>query len=270
MINYAQDIDTYFVTPTSAMPDNNLGWTKERTKTYFSTHAPEVGDLVIIHTGDRRYALTRITMITQGKRRRIVTNVKPLYGERDWLFSGLNNWGNPGCRLMPASKENLNSILLGHEKEVSVSWNNGKALISAVAAIAAVESEAASILQRYGRKCCVTENGKRLRIHLYRERKNGILKREKIISLNGGPIVCEICGFSFRSTYGLGEDFIEAHHRVPLCKTNTVRVTTVDGISLLCSNCHRAIHIITPETNVEEMAAKFRKSHMDRGPIATL
>jgi hypothetical protein len=56
--------------------------------------------------------------------------------------------------------------------------------------------------------------------------------------------ICQICRFDFSSTYpGLGSEFAEAHHKVPLhrAKGANVRVTP-DSFKTLCANCHRMVH----------------------------
>lgn len=56
---------------------------------------------------------------------------------------------------------------------------------------------------------------------------------------------CQACTMTFAQTYGvIGEDFIEAHHLVPLSQIHLgeERAYTVDDFAVLCSNCHRMIH----------------------------
>ncbi|MCW5921401.1 MAG: HNH endonuclease [Saprospiraceae bacterium] len=55
---------------------------------------------------------------------------------------------------------------------------------------------------------------------------------------------CQICGFDFQQVYGkVGEDYIEAHHTLPLSEIeNEQTQTQIEDIALLCSNCHKMIH----------------------------
>ena len=39
-----------------------------------------------------------------------------------------------------------------------------------------------------------------------------------------------------------GENFIEGHHKNPLCERNGQENTKIDDIALVCSNCHRMLH----------------------------
>jgi 5-methylcytosine-specific restriction protein A len=58
--------------------------------------------------------------------------------------------------------------------------------------------------------------------------------------------VCQACCFEFGSVYGKSmKGFIEAHHNIPLSTVDdegTVLQPTAEHFTVLCSNCHRAIH----------------------------
>lgn len=88
------------------------------------------------------------------------------------------------------------------------------------------------------------EGGSKLATHMRSERNSSLIRRIKEGALNSNQMLnCEVCGFSFRETYGeLGEGFIEAHHIEPLSQRNESRPTTKDEIALVCSNCHRMLH----------------------------
>ena len=69
---------------------------------------------------------------------------------------------------------------------------------------------------------------------------------------------CEICNFNFMSFYGpVGEQFIEAHHLQPISEGS--RVSTVDDIILVCSNCHSMIHKKTPPYRIEDIKSMIKK-----------
>lgn len=54
---------------------------------------------------------------------------------------------------------------------------------------------------------------------------------------------CEVCGFNFEEFYGkLGAGYIEMHHLIPLSERKRVHGITVDGVRMVCANCHRVLH----------------------------
>lgn len=55
---------------------------------------------------------------------------------------------------------------------------------------------------------------------------------------------CQGCGVDLSSTYGkIGENFIEAHHLIPLAETPDQGVVlTAKDFAVLCPTCHRIIH----------------------------
>jgi len=77
------------------------------------------------------------------------------------------------------------------------------------------------------------EGASELRTHFRRERSQKLIaqKKEQYKKLHK-ILRCEICGLSFEETYPkpLGENFIEAHHKAPLSKTNQVVKTTLDDL----------------------------------------
>jgi len=79
-------------------------------------------------------------------------------------------------------------------------------------------------------------------IHNKRERAKGLrpklIKRRKIEN----QLHCEICGVTPLYTNIIDEASIfECHHVIPLHKLGSTK-TTIDDVSLLCANCHKAIH----------------------------
>src|SRR5438093_10328625 len=68
-----------------------------------------------------------------------------------------------------------------------------------------------------------------------------------------GDLCCDVCGFSFEKYYGpMGVGFIEAHHTVPVSKFKGRRITRVQEIALVCSNCNRMLHRLTPLLSVAD------------------
>lgn len=86
-----------------------------------------------------------------------------------------------------------------------------------------------------------------------RNRNSKIVQHAKETALeNGnGKIICECCDFDFLSIYGNhGFKYIECHHKVPISKGT--RITTIDQLDMVCSNCHRMLHRkIDPSSNEE-------------------
>ncbi|MFF8604426.1 HNH endonuclease [Streptomyces sp. NPDC015346] len=82
-----------------------------------------------------------------------------------------------------------------------------------------------------------------IRLALYRERDRGLRDRKlRQVRNLGQPLRCEVCTFDFGETYGeLGMGYVEVHHITPLHATGP-RKTQLDGLSLLCANCHRMCH----------------------------
>jgi len=82
----------------------------------------------------------------------------------------------------------------------------------------------------------------RLALHKYYERNPEVVKAAKAKALNDNRFFCEVCTFDFSKTYpGLGEGFIECHHRIPIAE-HRKRVTRIEDLAIVCSNCHRMLH----------------------------
>jgi len=95
------------------------------------------------------------------------------------------------------------------------------------------------------------EGEKRLRLHLYSERKpqNAKAKKQSAPSLN-----CEICGFSFLNCYGqLAETFCEVHHLTPLRSLKDATKINLGDLAILCSNCHRVVHMRYPPFELKDV-----------------
>lgn len=88
------------------------------------------------------------------------------------------------------------------------------------------------------------EGKEKIRTHRTKERDRKIVALAKLAFKNKfGKIFCECCGISFGDTYTpLGEDFIEAHHKVPLQQVKGEQETKIEDFAMLCPNCHRMVH----------------------------
>ena len=93
------------------------------------------------------------------------------------------------------------------------------------------------------------------KLHKVRERDPFIItrKKEQAFSLYG-KLCCEACVFEFENFYGeIGKGFIECHHKIPLYHLNISSKTTLEDLSLVCSNCHRMIHRSKISLTVEDL-----------------
>jgi 5-methylcytosine-specific restriction protein A len=68
-----------------------------------------------------------------------------------------------------------------------------------------------------------------------------------------GRLACEACDLDFGERYGRrGEGFIECHHTQPLAESGET-VTRLDDLMLLCSNCHRMVHLRRPMLSIDDL-----------------
>ncbi|MDP3443165.1 MAG: HNH endonuclease [Ignavibacteria bacterium] len=67
------------------------------------------------------------------------------------------------------------------------------------------------------------------------------LAKLQALNTNNGRLKCECCNFDFLKTYGnIGSNFIECHHKIHIATGE--RITRIEDLSLVCSNCHRMLH----------------------------
>jgi len=98
------------------------------------------------------------------------------------------------------------------------------------------------------------------RKHRSIERNQALINKAKIIAKRENRLYCEVCGFDFEKFYGeLGQGYIECHHKIPVSEySEEVKVKTSD-LSLVCSNCHRMLHIKRPWSTVEQLRGLIKK-----------
>lgn len=94
-------------------------------------------------------------------------------------------------------------------------------------------------INNYNYDVSVSEGSAQLVTHLVRERNSKIVNEKKIAALNNGTLFCQVCLFSFITTYN--KAFIECHHIIPISQTGA-RSTKIEDLALVCSNCHRMLH----------------------------
>ena len=68
---------------------------------------------------------------------------------------------------------------------------------------------------------------------------------------------CEGCGIKFEDVYGFrAKGFIEAHHKIPLSHLEEGESVSMDpktDFAVLCSNCHRVVHMGETLLSVEDL-----------------
>lgn len=103
-----------------------------------------------------------------------------------------------------------------------------------------------------------------LRTHLVRERRPALVKlaKQRFKDQHDGRLFCQACGFDFSATYGpLGEDYIEAHHTVPVSQLVPGSQTRVEDLAMVCANCHRMLHRRRPWLTMPELAQILTPAH---------
>lgn len=100
------------------------------------------------------------------------------------------------------------------------------------------------------------DEGERYRREVTFFRRNPALRKAAIEKYG---LICAVCGFDFRATYGLlGEGYIEIHHLRPLAERRDLArkakwETTVDDVVPLCANCHRMAHRERPALSLDRL-----------------
>ena len=99
------------------------------------------------------------------------------------------------------------------------------------------------------------EGAKKLVKHYQRERDAGLSRDAKaaFAKANAGKLFCQACGVEPLKVYGV--EVIEAHHRIPLSKSEEGRVTEISDLIMLCPSCHRAVHRI-PDCDFEVLKSR--------------
>ena len=93
------------------------------------------------------------------------------------------------------------------------------------------------------------------RLHRTRERSAKLArsKRSRVLR-DRGRLACEGCGFDFARTYGeRGDGFIECHHMKPVSTLRPNERIRLEDLALVCSNCHRMIHVRSPWLTMDEL-----------------
>ncbi|MDE7228224.1 MAG: HNH endonuclease [Treponemataceae bacterium] len=105
------------------------------------------------------------------------------------------------------------------------------------------------------------EGGQQIKQHKVRGRSKELVRavKQKFRQEHFGKLFCEICGFDFSEFYGdIGEDCIEVHHKKPISTMKKGERTDIKDMAIVCSNCHRIIHIKKPCLTVEQLKGLIR------------
>lgn len=96
-----------------------------------------------------------------------------------------------------------------------------------------------------------TEGRRQLVTHLSRERDRKLVQKKKELAAS---LQCEVCEVSFGRVYGeRAAAYCEVHHLVPLAQAEQVVKTRIEDLAILCSNCHRVVHLKDPPFTLEQM-----------------
>lgn len=106
------------------------------------------------------------------------------------------------------------------------------------------------------------------RIHRKRERSAKLRKaKKKAVEKETGRLACEACDLDFGERYGQrGKGFIECHHVVPLHTLKPKQRTKIEDLALLCSNCHRVLHMRKPWLTVAQVKSLVEAHTAEAAP----
>ena len=89
----------------------------------------------------------------------------------------------------------------------------------------------------------------------FRARNRAIIEAKKANS----DYRCEVCEMKFKEVYGeIGERYIIAHHIDPIGRRKSASKTTLDDITLVCSNCHDMLHRTDPPMSISELRQRIK------------
>lgn len=100
--------------------------------------------------------------------------------------------------------------------------------------------------------------------HIRHERNPGLVAYAKMrFKERHHSLFCEVCGFSFDVYGDRGKDFIEAHHDViPISEMDENTSSRIEDIRMVCSNCHKILHLKRPWLHVNELKESLQHAHV--------
>jgi predicted HNH restriction endonuclease len=152
-------------------------------------------------------------------------------------------------RLNTLSLFNLRLLTDDSGALLNYAWNSAKGTSSATEQ---VEIDDAPLIYSEGRTS--------IQRRVVRQRSSGLVSEAKARFVEEhGDLRCEICDMSFAEVYGtIGQGYIEAHHPEPISELEGEQFTDVDGIVLLCANCHRMVHRKSPPFSIDQLREAVR------------
>lgn len=147
-------------------------------------------------------------------------------------------------RLNPISLYNMRQLTDDSASLLNYTWSDRR---QGVAAVEQVDIEEDTFIYAEGKPTVRTRTLRQRSQRLTDEAKSRYLHEH-------GELRCEICGISFEEVYGtIGAGYIEAHHPEPLSEMDGEQFVDVDGIVLLCANCHRMVHRKSPPHSLKAL-----------------
>ena len=122
----------------------------------------------------------------------------------------------------------------------------------------------------YNEVCAIEGKEKiEFKIHLSRERNTVIVSiaKKRALEKGNGRILCECCDFDFVKIYGEhGYSFIECHHENHIASGGE-RITNIEDLRMVCSNCHRMLHRKNHKNNyynVKELRILLKEKNLSK------
>ena len=170
-----------------------------------------------------------------------------------YRFDGANRIGEPGgvpwSHQVPVTWDNgfpAVEMLFGGEPVTVLKLSHNQ--VEALEAAAQKARKAKRLTEAEEGKIIVTEAA-------FRSRNVALIEAKKANS----DYTCEVCGFRFPDRYGrIGQNYIIAHHLVPLASKKGTSKTTLDDIVLLCANCHAMVHTTQPPLTLERLKKSLK------------
>lgn len=151
---------------------------------------------------------------------------------------------NRAGRLNPMSLYHMRQLTDESAALLNYTWYDGR---ESVDAVEQVEIGKDTFLYAEGKPIVQTRTLRQRSAKLTNEAKSRYYEEH-------GELRCQICGMNFEEVYGeLGEGYIEAHHPDPVSEMDGEQFVDVDGIVLLCANCHRMVHRKSPPYSIEDL-----------------